>query len=63
MGLTVVLTMSFIMAADAIEEVGTASTGVAGSEFPTGGAGVSQTIHLKVTNLFALKAFLQCETL
>ena len=58
MGLTVVFTMSFIMAADAIKEVGAASAGVAGSEFPTGGAGVSRTIHPKVTNLFALKAFL-----
>ena len=63
MGLTVVFTMSFIMAADAIKEVGTPGAGVAGSEFPTGGASVSRTIHPKVTNLFALKAFLQCEAL
>ena len=58
MGLTVVFTMSFIIAADAIKEVGAAGAGVAGSEFPAGGAGVSRTIHPKVTNLFALKAFL-----
>ena len=58
MGLTVVFTMSFIMAADAIKEVGAAGASVAGSEFPTGGAGVSRTIHPKVTNLFTLKALL-----
>ena len=63
MGLTVVFTMSFIMAADAIKKVGAAGAGVARSKFPTGGVGVSRTIHLKVTNLFALKAFLQCKTL
>ena len=59
MGLTVVFTMSFIVAVDAIKEVGAAGAGVAWSEFPTGGAGVSRTIHPKVTNLFALEAFLQ----
>jgi hypothetical protein len=58
MGLTVVFTMSFIVAADAIKEVGAAGAGVAWSEFPTGGAGVSRTIHPKVTNLLTLKAFL-----
>ena len=40
MGLIVVFTMSFIMAADAIKEVGATGAGVAGSEFPTGGASV-----------------------
>ena len=56
MGTTVLLTMSPVVAADTIEEVGAVGTSVARSSLPTGGAGVGSAIQSEVTNLFTFEA-------
>ena len=48
--------MSPVVAADTIEEVRAVSASVAGSELPTGGAGVGGAIQSEVTNLFTFEA-------
>ena len=63
MGLTVFLSMSSVVAADAVEEVGTLGAGVTRGELPTGRAGVGWTIYLKMTCLFTFEALFQRETL
>ena len=59
MGTTVLLMMSSVVAANAIEEVRAFGTSMARGGLPTGGAGVGGAIQSEVTNLFTLKAFLQ----
>ena len=63
MGLTVFLSMSSVVAANAVEEMGTFSAGVAGSVLSTGRAGVGWTVDPKMTGLFTLEASFQREAL
>ena len=63
MGLTVFLSMSSVVAANTVEEMGTFGAGVARGELPTGRAGVGWTIDSKMTCLFTFEAFPQCEAL
>ena len=63
MGLTVFLSMSSVVAANTVEEVGTFGAGVTRGELPTGRAGVGRTIHPKVTSLFTFEALFQRKTL
>ena len=63
MGLTVFLSMSSVVTANTIEEVGAFGAGVTGGMLPTGRAGVSWTIYPEMTCLFTLEALFQCETL
>ena len=63
MGFTVLLSMSSVMAADTVEEVGAFDAGMARGVLPTGRAGVGWTIDSKMTCLFTFETFLQRETL
>ena len=63
MGLTVFLSMSSVVAANTVEEVGTFGAGVARGELPTGRAGVGRTVYSKMTCLFTLEALLQRKAL
>ena len=63
MGLTVFLSMSSVMTANTVEEVGTFGAGVAWGELPTGRAGVGWTVYPKMTGLFTFETSLQREAL
>ena len=63
MGLAVVLSMSSVVAANTVEEVGTFGAGVARGVLPTGRAGVSWTVYPKMTCLFTFEASFQREAL
>ena len=63
MGLTVFLSMSTVMAANAVEEVGTFGVSMARGVLPTGRAGVGWTVYPKMTGLLTFKTFLQREAL
>ena len=63
MGLTVFLSMSSVMAANTIKEVGTFGAGVARGELPTGRAGVGRTVYPEMTCLFTIEAPFQRKAL
>ena len=63
MGLTVFLSMSSVVAANTVEEMGTFGAGVARGELSTGRAGVGWTVDSKMTCLFTLEASFQREAL